>query len=128
MKKAVEKLESALDALDSIHLDMPHRFDNLIQDDVHNSIKLAIAELKAPPRWETPEQRERRTGEKWPDNWAVYVKNITLMDEEGWYAWGYGLWKKTDKSNSKCRFAVVCANNDFGPPPDDWQPDGVDTP
>jgi hypothetical protein len=108
MKTAIENLESAL--------------DNLIQDDVRNSIKLAIAELKAPPRFETPEQREKRTGEKWPDDWAVYWR-----------------WAKGDKSWN-CGFyqdakappliplgvaiygrVIVCAT-EAGPPPDGREP------
>jgi hypothetical protein len=63
----------------------------------------------------TPEQYERRTGRKWPDDAAVYVR-LGL----GFY-WGvnkYSYAKHVDLTSH-----VVCAIED-GPPPDDWRPDG----
>jgi hypothetical protein len=82
----------------------------------------AIAELKALPRWETPEQREKRTGEAWPDDWAVYALYEDNDGQRQWFWGGYG--KERDKTGRKSKnpIAIVCAT-EAGPPPDDWRPE-----
>jgi hypothetical protein len=76
-------------------------------------IREAIAELEGRPKWETPEQYRERTGEEWPDDWAVYVPAV-----EGGYV---------PEIYSLAQFAgaeiIVCAT-EAGPPPDDWRPEG----
>jgi hypothetical protein len=95
--------------------------ENLIgdEDDINmvcNLIAGAVADLKA-PRWETPEQREKRTGEPWPDDWAVYALYETAAGEERFWAAEEYCYSRNGKS--KC---IVCAT-EAGPPPDDWDPE-----
>jgi hypothetical protein len=78
-----------------------------------------MAELKAPPRWETPEQWEQRTGEAWPDDWAVYVRG-QYEDTQGWTKWVI-----VDFTRAKTflmKIQIVCAT-EAGRPPDDWMPE-----
>jgi hypothetical protein len=89
-------------------------------------IEEAIAELKALPRWETPEQREKRTGEAWPENWAVYALYENNDGTSQWF-WG-GYKKEMDRfmRHNKNPLNIVCAT-EAGPPPDDWRPEELRT-
>jgi hypothetical protein len=74
----------------------------------------AIVELTT-PRWETPEQREKRTGEKWPDDAAVYALVELLHGELLWEIMSY----KTAIISANY---IICAT-EAGPPPDGWKPE-----
>jgi hypothetical protein len=72
------------------------------------------------PAWETPEQYEKRTGEKWPDDWAVY----SLNELNECNAWSVGVYKheRLYMKDHKTMKAIVCAT-EAGRPPDDWRPE-----
>jgi hypothetical protein len=76
-------------------------------------LKQAIDLLQAPPRWETPEQYKKRTGEAWPDGAAVYFYNRYF--ENGWGVCRYITAKKY-------YIFCVCAT-EAGLPPADWNPE-----
>jgi RimJ/RimL family protein N-acetyltransferase len=78
-------------------------------------INEVMAELKAPPRWETPEQWEKRTGEAWPDNGAVYFKMSHLGDD---VEWGVCRLVSARRDHDICAVAT-----EAGPPPDGWKPE-----
>jgi hypothetical protein len=80
--------------------------------------------LKA-PRWETPEQREKRTGKPWPDNWAVYERYEDNDGGRKWYCESYDYAKKNSKKRKRELKYVVCAT-ESGPPPDNWEPELLD--
>jgi hypothetical protein len=75
----------------------------------------AIAELKTPPRWETPERWKERTGKEWPNNAAVSYST----SDHGWYADTYSLARILSMTSS---VQIICAT-EAGPPPDDWKPE-----
>jgi hypothetical protein len=79
----------------------------------------AIAELKAPPRWETPEQYEKRTGEAWLDNWAVYYRQKEHGTWSGWIVVKYSF---AQRGLEDTEHVIVCAT-EAGPPPDGWMPE-----
>jgi hypothetical protein len=84
-------------------------------------IDQALALLKSPPRWETPEQWEERTGEPWTDDWAVYYRNPV---DGKWYVMSFADAK--DRIGGRVwilNLNVVCAT-EAGPPPDDWRSEG----
>jgi hypothetical protein len=83
-------------------------------------IRQAIAELKTKPRWETPEQRLKRTGEAWPEDWAVYA---VYEDNDGKKKWFSGCYCRERERMRKGKIPemIVCAT-EAGPPPDDWRP------
>jgi hypothetical protein len=82
----------------------------------------AMAELKAPPRWETPEQWKRRTGKAWPDNWAVYALYEYNDGERQWYCEDYGYAQHKEHRRRTNPVAIICATK-AEPPPDDWKPE-----
>jgi hypothetical protein len=69
-------------------------------------------------KWETPEQYEKRTGEAWPDDWAVYTR-IPIADI-----------KAAIVSHARAKVIqhdlpgviIVCAT-EAGPPPEGWRPE-----
>jgi hypothetical protein len=84
-------------------------------------VRQAVGKLEGRPKWETPEQYEKRTGKKWPDDWAVYA----LYEDNGgslkWFAQSRGFTEKQikrNKSGSGIKM-MVCAT-EAGPPPDEW--------
>ena len=85
-------------------------------------IDKAIAELKN-PRWETPEQYEKQTGEPWPDSGAVYCcgQSKEFAAEHG-YTW----FIMSHKEAKEYRFYkvrhIICAT-EAGPPPENWRPE-----
>jgi hypothetical protein len=81
----------------------------------------------------TPEQYKARTGEAWPDNWAVYVRGFDK--KEGGCEFGHAErffreWEATTYENAKwvvgrdyfLNVIIICAT-EAGPPPDDWRPE-----
>jgi hypothetical protein len=96
---------------------------------------LRQAELESPPRWETPEQWEQRTGKAWPDDWAVYLNAwFTTGNFVGKSIYANGgrqifslkearkIAERLSKGAFKFRSGIVCAA-EAGPPPDDWMPE-----
>jgi hypothetical protein len=78
----------------------------------------AIAELKALPRWETPEQYVKRTGERWPDDWAVYY-----IDPPRPYWDTQPTWEIC-RHDIAIRNGLICVvATEAGPPPDGWRPE-----
>jgi hypothetical protein len=116
MKKVIEMLEEAMALIwNPPTLEIEKKFVNVSISDI---IKEAIAELKAPPRWETPEQWEKRTGKAWPDDWATYVRLI--FAKHGWDPYRYITAKSFQLSHPG---TIVVIATEAGPPPDGWQPE-----
>jgi hypothetical protein len=112
MKKVIELLEDALDVM--LHVtQIPESYQEIAY------IKEALAELKAPPRWETPEQWEKRTGKAWPEMAAVYA-----FPDLGWIAMSFWMPKLNtflgDRSHDD--IIIICAT-ESGPPPKEWRPE-----
>jgi hypothetical protein len=82
----------------------------------------SMAELKS-PQWETPKQREKRTGKVWPDNAAVYWR---MRDDKKskWYKWFPMPLEMAEMAIAKTigEHQLICAT-EAGPPPDDWEPE-----
>jgi hypothetical protein len=112
MKKVIERLEEALALIwNPPTLEIEKKFLNV---SVSNIIKEVLEDLKT-HRWETPEQYEQRTREKWPDDWPVWsittdgILEITTMgEEEIRKTWGNHIY-------------VIAT--EAGPPPDGWRPE-----
>jgi hypothetical protein len=124
MKKAIDLLEDAYK--DVFHSGIVLGAEIIYRRNAMEKIKAAIAELKDPPRWETPEQREQRTEEPWPDNWAVYIQ-IIRKDNGYIYKWKpctfrEALINKSSPIWENHQIEIVCAT-EAGPPPDDWRPE-----
>jgi hypothetical protein len=118
MKKAIELLEKARA---EIKEESARSFVvGLKLGKIAEYVYEALAELKAQPRWETPEQWEKRTGEKWLDSWAVYALYENKDGTSQWF-WG-GYKKELDRAtrHNKNPLNIVCAT-EAGPPPDDWR-------
>jgi hypothetical protein len=83
-------------------------------------IDTALKKIKA-SRWETPEQWEKRTGEPWPDNGAVYFQyRYTNGKFCGWQAASY-LHAQVEPLFRTEKLIVVAT--EAGPPPDGWEPE-----
>jgi hypothetical protein len=92
-----------------------------------------LAELKAPPRWETPEQREKRTGKAWQG--AVYFNLLAKRDGHSVYIGDKYQTSSIEEvreiidnleNKQHCREytpVIICANSDSGKPPDGWRPE-----
>jgi hypothetical protein len=87
-----------------------------------------ISEEEAPPRWETPEQWEKRTGKAWPENAAVRV----LLPNKEWDLMEH--WRAEQLRRDLARLdkdfgdepeglLIVCDRGEAGPPPNDWRPE-----
>jgi hypothetical protein len=112
MKKVIELLEDALDVM--LHVtQIPESYQEVAY------IKDAIAELRAPPRWYTPEQWEQRTGKPWPDNWAVYYRSYP--DNE-WSLFSFKFAKYQISIRGVITTASIICVTEAGPPPNDWRP------
>jgi hypothetical protein len=116
MKQTIEQLEQAKLFIQNIATRGNHAY--LDRENAKACVERAIALLKDSLCWETPEQREKRTGNPWPDNWAVYgkyhfenpeVEKFELMEHNAAKRDGYDV--------------IVCAT-EAGRPPDSWEPDG----
>jgi hypothetical protein len=84
--------------------------------------KVARLVLGGKPRWETPEQWEKRTGEPWPDDWAVYVRlpNDAREKRRIYDCYAYKTAKELKSSHPGTELA--CAT-EAGPPPNNWRPE-----
>jgi hypothetical protein len=81
-----------------------------------------LAEAGQLYKWETPEQREKRTGYRWPANAAVYsLYEETPVCSRFWFCESlYDAREGNIKgANPVC---IICAT-EAGPPPDDWKPE-----
>jgi hypothetical protein len=113
MKKVIEWLERIKIDLDT-HCITWHALELLDK---------ALAELKAPPSWETPEQWEKRTGEALQDNAMVLWKRKGDKYQD---------WSWADLS-TYAHFKIHCGGHPerciclvfSGPymPPDGWKPE-----
>jgi hypothetical protein len=121
MKKVIEQLERAEGSIMLSFSGNPEEMDLLTE--AINYINNAIAELKAPPSWETPEQRKERTGEEWPDRSPVYVRFRfkTGDNKDKTYYWGLYEWHQARRF---VKNIIICAT-EAGCPPDDWEPEGA---
>jgi hypothetical protein len=70
------------------------------------------------PDHETPEQYQKRTGEPWPDNGAVYAR-ACVSSAGHWCKWGVTAFWKAEWTMYETQ--IICAT-EAGPPPDDWRP------
>jgi hypothetical protein len=121
MKKSIELLKEARDAA-----------INGSRSTAVSCIEEAMAELKARPRWETPEQYEKRTGRHWLENWAVYFN--AWFSNNGKSIYINNIWHITtqkearniaemlkDSKRMSFTIAIICAT-EAGPPPGGWWP------
>jgi hypothetical protein len=112
MKKVIERLEKAKTTVEEMITDDPESNRPYW---ILDNIRDALYELRRLSRWETPKQYEARTGQKWPDNWAVYA----------WFASeASGNAQAMDYSVAKVASfnCIVCAT-EAGPPLEDWKPE-----
>jgi hypothetical protein len=119
VKKVIELLEEA--KLDLIKFSRDESLVGLAMSALSN-IEEVLYDIRNRPRWETPEQWEKRTGEKWGDNAAVYALYEDNDGKRQWFWGGYG--KERDKTGrrNKNPVAIVCAT-EAGKPPDGWRPE-----
>jgi hypothetical protein len=85
-----------------------------------------LAELAAEAgqlyKWETPEQREKRTGKPWPNNAAVYsLYEETPVCNRFWFCESLYDAREGNKKWTNPVY-IICAT-EAGPPPDDWKPE-----
>jgi hypothetical protein len=118
MKKVIELLETA--KLDLIKFSRDHLKGSLAMAALSN-IEEVLYDLRVRPRWETPEQWERRTGEKWPDDWATYVRLI--FAKAGWDPYRYVTAKLLQLSHPG---TIIVIATESGPPPNNWRPEEGD--
>jgi hypothetical protein len=112
MKKVIELLKQLADDLS---FDRPYSKEilEMVCEDTRIGILDVIELLQAPPRWETPEQYKKRTGEDWPRDWAVYSSSRNFQ-----YGWSATLHRIAKEDNDVC----ICAT-EAGIPPEDWKPE-----
>jgi hypothetical protein len=115
VKKVVELLEKLGKNIDYIIGDVDPEY-RYICDEVIDMIHGIMAELQT-PRWYTPEQWKRRTGEPWPDNGAVYVRQADGSSSP----WIVKQYLDVRVTTWLVPVTVICAT-EAGPPPDDWHP------
>jgi len=77
-------------------------------------------ELIPIPDYETPEQYEKRTGKKWPENALVWYRYKDQQDFEEWI-WVLSRKLVADARNSREKLYILCAQSPE-PPPNDWRP------
>jgi hypothetical protein len=124
VRKVIEQLQKAYDQLNWTTGESED--DNQCITEAMNIIEGLIGELKAPPRWETPEQRKERTGEDWPEGAAVFTRLRGKV--EPWDISFYGKHKQAVAfieriGGNTAPIDVVCAT-EAGKPPDGWVPEG----
>jgi hypothetical protein len=117
LKKVINALEMALSLIPEItpkNMDASQR-----RNAVCKYVQLALADAKAPRRWYTPEQWKERTGEEWPDDWAVYACGDS--DDIEWIICTYKEAQEMSRVNDTW---IICAT-EAGKPPDNWNPEGA---
>jgi hypothetical protein len=114
VKTIISKLELAICNMKLIHPNGGFQED--VVNEVKRNITWAIAELKAPPRWETPEQYRERTGRDWLDHNAVYVRQA-----DGSSPWIVKQHLEAKVTKWLVPITVICAT-EAGCPPDSWRP------
>jgi hypothetical protein len=67
VKKATELIKSVISLLRTQY---SHTHQICIE-----TLELAVEALEH-PHWETPEQYEKRTGERWNDEWPVWILEL----------------------------------------------------
>jgi hypothetical protein len=116
MKKAVELLKVIVVGIYAADITSESKAESVLEN-IRLSIREVLELLESPPRWETPEQWEKRTGEKWPDKGPVWERFI-WWPEPPVYSWNlkeHWLAKPEER-------IVVCAT-EAEPPPDEWRPE-----
>jgi hypothetical protein len=133
VKKVIELLEQGLKYLDKAYdanndedSDVVMGHLNIVEVSIKTALKHIGAELKALPRWETPEQYENRTGEEWPEKAAVYVR-VYADKFPGFGVYTYAdalrlVRMATAHTGITGKHQIACAT-EAGPPPDDWRPE-----
>jgi hypothetical protein len=128
---AIEKIAGALEILDTSSCS---RGDNVEQNLSEAIDILRSIANKQMPRWETPEQWEKRTGNPWSDELAVYYRDRGYADvgKTEWSLWRGMLYKDAKKEArdekphmsgvTLADYQIACAT-EAGPPPDDWEPE-----
>jgi hypothetical protein len=92
--------------------DPEHRDEQVITYEIQGK------NIKQASRWETPERYEKRTGEPWPDDGAVYARiRRTTGEWSRWDVFKFGC-AKANMFNAQ----IVCAT-EAGPPPHYWKPE-----
>jgi hypothetical protein len=120
VKKVIERLEQVESFLfERFRFGLSEGVDNKPLEKRIDMLKEAIAELEAPPRWETPEQWEKRTGKAWPNKAAVYYR---CSRADFWVVSSFGEAKRDIAMSFVHTADIVCAT-EAGPPPDGWQPE-----
>jgi hypothetical protein len=117
VEKVIEYLQKAHDWIERVG---PDHCETTMRHSLYGSmdlIKAVIAELKSPPRCETPEQWKERTGEVWPDNWAVYTKR-----KSGGAPWIIQSYHEAKILDRWIPTTIICAT-EAGRPPDGWVPE-----
>jgi hypothetical protein len=117
VKQIIEMLEEADKKVSSISVYGNTRRNRETLDEAIGLIREAITKLQKAPLWETPEQREKRTGEPWQEDWPVWY--ISDSEEPEWKGCSYKEAKEIDEVNDTW---IVCAGKE-GPPPDGWEPE-----
>jgi hypothetical protein len=112
VKQVIESLEVAKGGLDEAQCFLSRETIKDMLVVVKALIDQALMQLKA-PRWETPEQYEKRTGEPWPDDWAVYALYETSAGEERF--WAAEEYCYAQERHGENPIAIVCAT-EAGPP------------
>jgi hypothetical protein len=119
VKQVIELLEQARHQLGDIAITTIQDFERELT--VKDCINKALSILQS-PCWETPEQREKRTGKPWPDDWAVYALYETNDGERQWFCESYGYAQHKGKKKGNNPRAIICAT-EAGRPPDGWEPE-----
>jgi hypothetical protein len=126
MKKVIEQLNQAAEAIGDIIALYQDNPDDELLDKAYKLIKTAIKSLEAHHR-ETPEQYRERTGDEWQKDWAVYALVVDwppmMSYWSGWKILPYGKALEYNHRPGEFKLCIICANNDLGRPPDDWRPE-----
>jgi hypothetical protein len=115
VKKAIELLERAEGAIMLATAGKPDSSDLELCTEAINYINDAMAELKSSPRWETPEQWEKRTGDKYPDKAPVWCADNDVPADP-WFL------EYHENAVDDERYYIICAVGGLVPP-DSWRPE-----
>jgi hypothetical protein len=124
VKKVIELLEEALKKAKfaQYYSPTPRMLDTTI-----NLIQETIALLKALPRWETPEQWEKRNGRKYQNKGPVWFRHTckNYRGEQEFIAWFLKEYKdaRDDYDFHLPDYKQIVVATEAGPPPKDWKPE-----